>query len=438
MSESKHSTDTPSNQSYSRFLPIAIITLASLFYVYEFMLRVMPSAMKTDMMHDFGITASGFGVIGSLFYWGYNPMQIPAGLLFDRFSTRKIISATVFICGLGAFIFGIAPNFTIVLIGRFLIGIGSAFAFIGALILGARWFEAKYFAMITGVVQFMGSMGAIIGVFPIAILLNHFSWRTTQMGAGLFGIVLALLFWFVIRDHPPKAINKAKHTIIKNDMTEKQRVKTVLTNKQTWWVGVFAFASWSPMTIFPAWWGINYLAKYYHTTPDAAGSAIMFIWLGNAFASPLIGWWSNRINSRRIPLHVAGALSLATSLAVLYIPNMSWIEMYIICFLFGAAASAQTVTFGLVQDNNPPQVAGTAVGFNNMTVVMGGALLTPLVGFVLDYLWDGSMVGGLKYYALADYKLALLVMPLCSVLQLIASVFFIKETHCQAQYELDI
>lgn len=429
--------DRTDNLASSRVLPFAIITLASLFYVYEFMLRVMPSAMKFDLMHDLGITASGFGVIGSLFYWGYNPIQIPAGLLYDRYSTRILMAITVFICGLGAFLFGATNNFYIILLGRFLIGVGSAFAFIGALVLAARWFEAKYFALITGVVQFMGSMGAIIGVYPIAIILKHFSWRSTQMVAGLFGIVLAVLFLLIIRDRPEQPINETHDNIINKNLTEKERLSKVLSNPQTWWVGVFAFASWAPMTIFPAWWGIVYLSKYYSIPVEEAGQAIMFIWLGNAIASPLIGWWSNRINNRRIPLIVSSMLALITSLLMIYAPNIPWVDMCIITTLFGASASAQTITFGLVQDNMPPEVAGTAVGFNNMAVVMGGAIFTPLVGFLLDFVWDGKMVANLQFYKLSDYQLALILLPICSIIGLITAIFFIKETHCQAQYSLN-
>ena len=84
----------------------------------------------------------------------------------------------------------------------------------------------------------------------------------------------------------------------------------------------------------------------------------------------------------------------------------------------------------------PPEVAGTAVGFNNMTVVMGGAILTPLVGLLLDAVSSGQMHGDLPIYTLANYQSALMVLPLCGVLGLIVSIFFIKETKCQAQYEI--
>lgn len=421
-----------------RVLPLLIITLAALFYVYEFTLRVMPSAMKEDLMSEFGIAASGFGIMGSLFYWGYAPLQIPAGLLFDRFSTRYLLSIAVFLCGFGAVLFGVAHHFALAGLGRLMIGATSAFAFIGALVLAARWFEAKYFALITGSVQLLGSFGAIVGVGPITHILKHYSWRTTQIGVGLLGISLSILLWLVVRDRPKKPINKVEHNLITTELTELQRLKIVLSNPQTWWVGLYAFSSWAPMAIFPAWWGTTYLMHYYQISTSSAGYAIMFIWLGNALASPLVGWWSNRINSRRIPLLVCTLTATSASFLILYGPTLSIYAMYGILFFYGAAAAAQSITFGLVQDNMPPEVAGTAVGFNNMSVVMGGALFTPLVGFLLDWAWDGKLFNNAHIYSLANYKLAFAVIPFCGIIGLIIGTLFIKETHCQAQYELDI
>lgn len=424
---------------YGILKPFIIVGLASLFYVYEFYLRVMPSAMTQDLMRSFNTDAGGLGLITSLFFFGYAPMQIPAGLAYDRFGPRVLLTVSVFFCGASALLFGMTDNFYLACIARWVIGFTSAFSFIGALLLASRWYPAKYFAMIAGLVQFMGSMGAIAGEAPIAMLVEQIGWRPTAIWSAVGGLILAVLLGLIIRDVPPDPINVAKHTLNMNNHynNEWQRLRRVLGSKQTWAVAVYAFSTWTPISIFPGLWGVPFIMKLYNTSSSVATQAMIAAWLGTAVASPLTGWWSNRINSRNLPLTVCAVLNLVTSIAVIYLP-LSWPMMIIMLFLFGCAAGAQTVTFGVVQDIHPPAVAGTAVGFNNMAVIAGGVILMPFVGYILDFVWDGHLINGVHDYTLENFRIALLMVPVCGLIGLAASLFMIKETHCLAQYELDL
>lgn len=418
--------------------PLIMVGLASLFYVYEFYLRVMPSAMTDDLMRSFNTDAGGLGLITSLFFFGYAPMQIPAGLLYDRYGPRALLTVSVFFCGASALVFGITDNFYIACAARWVIGFTSAFSFIGALLLASRWYPAKYYALIAGLVQFMGSMGAIAGEAPIAMIVEEIGWRPTAIWSALGGLILAVLLGLVIRDAPQDPINVAKHTLnIKRYDNEWDRIKRVLGSKKTWAVAVCAFSTWTPISIFPGLWGVPFIMKLYGTTSTVATQAMIAAWLGTAIGSPLAGWWSNRINSRNIPLISLAILNLVTSIAVIYLP-LSWPMMITMLFLFGCAAGAQTVTFGVIQDIHPPAVAGTAVGFNNMAVIAGGVIMLPFVGYILDACWDGTVLNGIHQYTLENYRMALLMVPICGIMGLVSTLFMIKETHCLAQYELEL
>lgn len=419
-----------------RLLPFIIITLAASFYVYEFILRVMPSAMTTELMADFDIDASGLGALSAMFFYGYAPMQIPAGLMLDRFGPRMLISCSVLLCGLGALLFGATDSIYFAGLGRFFIGATSAFAFIGALVLASRWFAAKYFATITGLIQFMGSMGAIAGAAPVTVLVEHYGWRPTQMWSGAIGIILATLLWLIVRDAPDQKINVAKHPMPKK-LTECERINQVLGHRQTWVNGLISFCAWGPMSIFTVLWGVPFLERLYQIDSTDAAQMIAFAWIGTALGAPLMGWWSNRINSRRTPLITGAVIGLISSLVVIYLPQPPVALMLLMLFFMGIAASAMTVNFGVVQDIHPPTVAGTAVGYTNMMVIGAGVLLQPLVGVVLDHLWRGSLQHGVPVYDLAHYRIALSGIPICNLIGLIAC-YFLRETHCAAQYELKI
>lgn len=410
---------------------LIILTLGTLFYVYGFTLRIMPSAMTHELMRGFGINAQLLGILVGLMYWGYTLMQIPSGLLFDRFNSRYILTSAILVCTLGTFLLGITNHIMIACIGSFIMGLGEAFGFVGVLVLASRWFPAKYFALIVGIVQLMGAAGAIIGEGPIALLVNHIGWRHTIVYLAAFGLILAILIWSIVRDKPHQTVTTSR-------TSEWKRLSMVTTHSQNWWLALYAFCIWAPILILAGLWVVPYLMAVYNTSNALAASAASWVWIGIGIGSPFFGWWSDRIANRRLPLAISALLSLIPALFIIYATHLSWIMMNILLFIFGVGGSGQALSFGVVQDNNPPAVAGTAVGFNNMAVVFGGVILQPLVGILLHSQWNGQYFNGVPIYSAQDYRHALITVPLCAFVALIVSLFFLKETHCKPQYKINI
>lgn len=417
----------------NKFFPFLICGLAALFYPYEFMVRVMPSAMTNQLMATFDIGAAKLGILSSLFYLGYVSMQIPAGMLFDRFGPRLLLSFSMLICSLGTLWFGLTDNYYVAGFARFLIGFGASFAFIGTLVLASRWFAAKYFALIAGLVQFLGSIGALVGEQPVAELIQHTSWQHTLFWTAALGILIAALMWLIIRDHPT-ASPKNRLVRTKNKQIPTRKFSLVYKNPQTWWIALFGFTSWAPITIFAALWGIPFLMTLYHTSASQAASGLSILWLGVALGSPLVGWWSNRIGHRCMPLTTCAAIGALSAVVVIYAGALPWWLMCIMLFLFGFAASSQALSFGLVQDINPPSVAGSAIGLNNMAVILSGIICQPLVGFIMSLSWNGQMAGNVPAYSLSDYRAALWLVPVISLLGFIVALVKIKETYCEQAY----
>ena len=436
---------TTNTHRVCKVLPFVICFLASFFYVYEFFLRVVPSAITHELMRDFNINAGQLSFMSAFFYYAYTPMQVPAGILLDRFGARKLLSISMLLCGLGAILFGFTTRNYMFVVSRFAIGFASSFAFVGALVLAARWFPPKYFALITGLIQLMGCIGAIAGEAPVAILTNYIGWQQLMIWSGVVGIVIAVLFWLIIRNGPNKIdshahleFNEKASGLWQNLSNELNRLLYVCKNSQTWLVGICSFCCWAPVVIFASLWGISFLMVDYNISATAASVGSTFVWLGLGITSPIIGWWSNAIQSRRIPLIISFLVAIVTSLVVIYIPHPSWILMNFMLFFFGAAASAQSITFGLVQDNNPISVEGTAMGFNNMAIIFGGVVMQPMTGWLLNLCWSGKMVNGAPFYSMACYEKALVLIPICGVVGLITAIFFLKETHCRPQFSSEL
>lgn len=408
-----------------------IYTLAAAFLCYEMALQVSPSIMTEHLMRDLHIDAAGLGLMAGFYFYSYTAMQIPAGLLFDRFSARLLITTATVICAFGALFFGITHAVQWASLGRFMMGVGSAFAFIGVLVVAANWYESKYFALLVGIAQLLAALGAMSGEVPLAAAVDAFGWREVIVVLALFGLLLSLLIALTIQDHPR---NEEHKEAALHDLGVKKSLSIVTGNRQTWWVALYAFSNWAPITAFASLWGVPYLMALYKVSSTVAATAVAMIWIGLAIASPILGWLSDRIGRRVILLSFTAGIGIVCSFIALWVSVPFWL-MFVLLFGFGIATGGQILSFAVVKDFNRPEVTGTAIGFNNMAVVAGGALFQPFVGWMLSHFWDGKLVNGIPVYSALDYQYALLVVPVCFMLGLIVSTVFIKETYCKQQFD---
>ncbi len=420
------STEVVFSETHKRSTAYFIFVLATAFYLYEFILQVAPSVMAAPIMKTFGVSGTGFGMISAFYFYAYAPMQLPAGLLFDRYGPRKLMTAAILLCASGSVFFALTTSIYAAAAGRFMIGFGSAFSFIGALVLLSRWFPANHFAILAGIAQFMSSIGAMFGERPLAMLIHAVGWRDASFILGGVGFCLAILFWLFIRDYPHQPTQSMPKQRFRDEW---KRLKAVCGRKYTWITGTYACTIWTPIAVFAGLWGIPYLEVKYGINLLTASVMCSMIWLAIGIGSPTFGWLSDKFKSRRLILGTSAVLGLCATSLVVYVPGISMSWMYLVLFCFGLGASGQTVSFAVVKDNNDPSLVGTACGFNNLSVVIGAAFFQPMVGVVLHHIGDVSVIDGVSVYGLQGYQKALLIMPLSYLINLLLVIFILKESH---------
>ena len=181
--------------------------------------------------------------------------------------------------------------------------------------------------------------------------------------------------------------------------------------------------------MFAALWGVPYLQEKYQVSVIVASGLCSMIWLGIGVGSPLLGWLSDRMESRRLALVLSSVFGLTATLILLYMSSVSIAWMYGVLFMLGFGAGGQTVSFAVVKDTIPEHLVGTASGFNNLSVLVGGALFQPLVGVILHHTGTWRFVHNVPVYTIASYQKALLVMPCCFLVSLLLAAFVMKESH---------
>lgn len=416
---------------YTTLFPYLVCSLAALFYCYEFFIRVAPSAMTRDLMHAYNVNATAVGFLMAFYYYAYNPMQLPVGILMDRYGPRRLLSVAVVLCTLGTLLFATVVYYPAALLGQFLMGFGSSFGFVGVMKLAANWLPPKRFALVAGVATTLGMLGAMLGD-SIATLLRWIGdWQSVWLYTSVVGFIIATLMWLIIRDEPYR-LKKGRR--IRKEYRHWRHMwielKRIAANGQFWLNGLIGGLLYLPLTIFGASWGIMFLEQGYHLKSEPAGGIISMIFLGMAIGGPFVGWFSERVKRRKIFFQVGAFFSCIFSYIIVNIPNLTPANLSILFFLIGIFISAEILVFAVGHEITADKAAGTAVAGTNFLVMLGSGILPPIIGGLLDYNWEGGVVKGVHVFSLSDYRIALSVVPLSLFLAFMLS-FFMKETYCK-------
>lgn len=400
---------------------ICIYISVSLFLFFEMAVQVSPSVMSSQLMQDLNITAFGLGVMSGLYFYTYTAMQIPSGFLLDKFNPRAVITLSILMCSLGALLFSFANTIYIGSLARLLMGFGSAFAFVSVLVVTADLFSSKYFATLVGVTQMLAAFGAIAGQLPIRILIADFGWRHTMLLLAGIGLLLAAVVWSLVNYSKDKSSKPAVESNIKNDL------KKIISQPQSWFIALYSCLLWAPMSGFASLWGVPFLTSVNHFSATEAAFLCSFMWLGLALASPLLGMVSTALRNRVYPLMFAALLGVF-AFGFLLEFEFSKFSVGIILFLAGAACSGQALSFAVIKEGNEESIKATAIAFNNMAVVISGAIFQPLIGKFIS----SSLVDGVVHYDAASFKEGMGILFVAYVLAFVVAALFIKETHCGA------
>lgn len=418
----------------SAVLPWAICGIGMLFYCYNYFLRVSPSVMQNDLMQGLHITAYQFGTLAGFYYFIYTPMQVPAGMIYDRFGTRivQFIACVTAVLGVGIFIS--ADSLATACAGRFFIGLGTAFAYIGVLKLASVWLAPNRFATVAGLTTAFGMFSAIFSDKYLTEFVQAVGYKSALHTALIIGIVLSVIIILFMRNKPKELLaHQVKQQYAPMTLSEMfSALWHVLRNPQMWLVGIIGCLFYLPASVFLDLWGIPFLKTVYRLTPEQAASTVSFAFIGWIIAGPTIGALSDKIKRRRPPLIISAVMSTILLSFVFYFPGFSLTTLYTLFFFIGIFCGAHPLCFALGKENSPNRISGTAVAVTNTLIMLGGMIFQPFVGKLLDkHALNVVMQNGVPMYSASDYTYALTVVPVGLVLAIILS-FFLKETYCQS------
>ncbi len=399
-----------------------IWSIAAIFYLYEMILRVSPSVMTNDLMAYYDVTSTMLGVLISCYYYSYTLLQVPCGLILDKLGPRNLIALSSLFCAMGSLLFSMTNEIYIAQIGRFFVGAGSACAFISCLQIATSLFPKKYFVLIAGITNMMGTLGGLFGGLPVAKSVNSIGWQNTTLYLSLFGIFLIILVFIFI----PKKIEHIDEDS-KNHISIVSILRKVIINKQVILSGLIAGFMYLPISAFSELWAVPFFMTKYNVNNEIASIASAVLFVGVAIGSIILAIVAKKIQSYMKTIRFS-----AIGVAILFIPliyvSYSIYISFSIVFIIGLLTGAQVINFTCAKNNSTLETSGTTIAFTNGIVMLIGSVFQPILGVFLDFFWNGSVSeSGMRVYEISTYQKTMLILPICLIISYVLSLY-VRET----------
>jgi sugar phosphate permease len=409
-------------------------------YVLSFFHRIAPAAIAGELKQAFGASGAELGALAATYFSVYTVMQVPTGVLVDALGPRRIVALGGVVAGLGSMAFGAAGSLGVASLGRALVGLGVSVTFIALLKLVAAWFREREFATLSGLVMFLGNLGAVLSAAPLSWVVTLTSWRNVFVGIGLSSLCGAALTWLLVRDRPEEAglpsmrelDGKASHPSHEGRWYE--GLWLVARNPATW-PGFFVnMGVGGTYLAFAGLWAVPFLVEAHGMSRAAATWHTSLLLVCFALSSLATGRLSDRMGRRR-PL----MLGLGLAYVLCWLPWLAGARPPLGASLalfaaMGASATGFTLSWASVKEVNPPALSGTAMAVVNAGVFLGPAIYQPLVGWVLDRsaaARRGAAATALSpAYAPEDFRRGLWVLAAFALMGLLAALL-VRETYCR-------
>ncbi len=411
----------------------------------NFFHRIAGTTIADRLMADFNITATAVGALMAVLFYVYGAMQFPAGALADSLGPRKTLTIGSIIAGIGAITFGLAPTLSVLFIGRILISLGISVSFVSVLKTATVWFSSRAFGFMTALFQVLSQVGGILATTPLALLVISVGWQTSYQLVGLVSLVVAVICWLVIRNHPkdvglpsPAELERQQAGTPEPSsptpgFTLSQRMKMVLSNRYTWASFMIGSGIYGTFFTFTGAWGVPYMMQVYDMTRSTAASFMLLINLGVICGSLFIAYFTNTVLKRRkLPGIVSTIGYLFTWLLLTFLNpgNLSPQILGGICFSLGFFAGYLGQNLAYAKEVNHPSASGIALGVVNMGPFLFTGVLQPLFGKILDMGWQGVFLGGARAYPVEAFHTGFILISGVAAIAAIAALL-LKETRCR-------
>jgi len=354
---------------------LGLIYVASQFY------RTANAVIAPDLMRELSLGPEAMGALTGAFYIAFAAVQIPLGILLDRYGPRATNLGLLAIAIVGAVVFAESDGMLGLTVGRVLMGVGCAGVLMGSIMVFMRWFPADRLATATAVMVATGGLGVLLATSPLGVVATAIGWRTTFHWTAVFTALLIVLTWAVVRDAPP---GHAYHGARRESLSEVVAgLGPVLRHPAVKYLFVMQLASLSSVFTVLALWGGPYLADVHGLDTVARGNVLLAMSVASIVGNLIYGPLDRILDTRKGLVMVGGAITTAlfALLAVLDGPPL-WLAALILVGI-GLIGSSTIVIHAQSRGLFPDHMVGRGLTVLNMAVMLGVALGQIVSGMIV-------------------------------------------------------
>ena len=351
----------------------------------------------------FGINASQLATFTVLQLAVYAAMQIPVGVLLDRFGSRALIITGLAMMTVGQLVFAFSTSFSGAVLARVVLGAGDSMVFPALIRLVSIWFLVRQAPLVTQLTGLIGQLGAIAAAAPLAFLLDRLGWTRSFAIVSSVGILLLLVVPVLVKDSPYRheGVVRVKLRALAGSL------RTVWGNPGTR-LGMWShFSSQFSSTVFVLLWGYPFLVRGLDWSPQAASTLLMAMTAWAVLSGLVLARLVGRFPYYRSWIVVGVVLLMAASWAVVLVwPGVApaWVVVVMACTT-ATGGPASVLGFDLARSYTPVQVIGRANGLVNIGGFVASLMTMGLIGVVLDLVEPA----GMEAYTLGDFRVAMAV-----------------------------
>ena len=379
----------------------ASVLMIAYFFVYFH--RMTGGAISDILESHYGVDAAAVGILASAYLYSYMVMQIPSGLITDRFGPRKAASVFVGILSLGSLLCAVSAmdgvrSFPLMVLGRAVIGIGASVISIPYMKVFINWFPKDRFSTLIGTAVMIGNIGAICAAYPMVMAIDFMGLADTYLMLTCITVVIALSIWLFVRDSPscrglpemkdifPEDYDEIEVSEEKVPMAES--VSMVFSERIFWPVAIWLFLVYGTFMI----WGGAFSGSFYGASgmeKEDYSMILMFVGVGMLTGAPLFGFISDRSFVKEMHLILGATVGLIAVWAAICLtaddPSVVTDIPFqcIINYMLGLLTSVFVVCFAHIKSHYPMSISGVVAAALNLFPFLGGAVCTTVAGFMI-------------------------------------------------------